>query len=192
MRARASAASAVPGHDGHQMIGDQQVGTDAAVHMAQRHLPQMRLDDVVAEFAQPVGDGHADQFLVIDEQDRAPARCLGRRWHRADYEWFRRDRDRRVNSATVPDPTALRSASRPPDCAARPRTMDRPSPVPEPTPLVVNYGSMTRASLASSIPTAVVGNLRVGCASRSAGQPEHRFRRRRSTRPNDRQAGPCR
>ena len=41
------------------------------------------------------------------------------------------------------------------NCAARPSTMDRPKPVPLPTPLVVKNGSVTRANVASSMPCPV-------------------------------------
>ncbi len=40
----------------------------------------------------------------------------------------------------------------PPDCAAKPWTIDRPSPVPLPCPLVVKNGSVARFKVASSMP----------------------------------------
>src|SRR3954470_3663064 len=45
------------------------------------------------------------------------------------------------SSAVVPWPTRLRSVSWPPDCAASPWIIDRPRPLPLPTPLVVKNGS---------------------------------------------------
>ena len=44
-------------------------------------------------------------------------------------------------------------ASRPPDWRTSPCTMERPSPVPLPMPLVVKNGSAARASVASSMPS---------------------------------------
>ena len=43
----------------------------------------------------------------------------------------------------------------PPDCTAKPWIIDRPSPVPFPTPLVVKNGSTARASVAESMPIPV-------------------------------------
>ena len=43
-------------------------------------------------------------------------------------------------STTVPTPSWLDSSSAPPDCSAKPCTMDKPRPVPLPRPLVVKNG----------------------------------------------------
>ena len=53
-------------------------------------------------------------------------------------------------------------AKAPPDCAAKPYAMARPSPVPLPTSLVVKKGSVARASVAASTPTPVSRRLRQG------------------------------
>ena len=56
------------------------------------------------------------------------------------------------SSTVVPRPTTLWTRSLPPDCPVRPSTIERPSPVPLPIPLVVKKGSVARAMVASSIP----------------------------------------
>ena len=47
----------------------------------------------------------------------------------------------------------------PPDCAVKPCTIERPSPVPLPTPLVVKNGSMAFARVASLMPMPVSATL---------------------------------
>ena len=59
------------------------------------------------------------------------------------------------SSTVVPAPRRLVMRIAPSDCAARPCTIDSPSPVPLPTPLVVKNGSAARFSVCSSIPTPV-------------------------------------
>ena len=59
------------------------------------------------------------------------------------------------SSTLVPTPLRLWILSAPPSCDASPCTIDRPSPVPLPTPFVEKKGSMARASVASSMPEPV-------------------------------------
>ena len=52
----------------------------------------------------------------------------------------------------VPPPSTESISTWPPDCFTKPCTIDRPSPVPRPTCLVVKNGSNTRAKVAASMP----------------------------------------
>ena len=72
-------------------------------------------------------------------------------------------------SAVVPEPGRLRSARRPCDWAASPCTIERPSPVPLPTPLVVKNGSCARARTASSMPVPVSATDRHSIVPASSG-----------------------
>ncbi|MOA54474.1 hypothetical protein D3C78_1780930 [compost metagenome] len=59
------------------------------------------------------------------------------------------------SSAVVPKSFRLLRIKRPPSCSMNPCTIDSPSPVPLPTPLVVKNGSIAEASVTSSIPSPV-------------------------------------
>ena len=59
----------------------------------------------------------------------------------------------------VPPPGSLSILSAPPDWAARPCTIDSPSPVPLPVPLVVKNGSAALAMVAASMPWPVSATL---------------------------------
>jgi hypothetical protein len=53
----------------------------------------------------------------------------------------------------VPRPGSLSTMMCPPLCLTMPNTVESPSPVPLPTPLVVKNGSKTRAWVSAFIPT---------------------------------------
>ena len=99
------------------------------------------------------------QQVIVDDED-APGGAGGRRRRRALGDCAPA-RPRSVlargshSSTVVPTFGVLSMRSWPPDCAARPCTIDKPSPVPLPGPLVVKKGSVAFASVASSMPTPV-------------------------------------
>ena len=64
------------------------------------------------------------------------------------------------SSTVVPSPGWLVMRIAPPDCAATPCTIDRPSPVPLPAPLVVKNGSAARFNVAASMPAPVSDTVR--------------------------------
>ena len=59
------------------------------------------------------------------------------------------------SSTAVPSPGRLAMVGPPPSSQASPCTIESPSPVPRPTPLVEKDGSTARASVASSMPVLV-------------------------------------
>src|ERR1700730_12932386 len=59
------------------------------------------------------------------------------------------------NVTRVPSPSELTSCTVPPDCPAKPCTIDKPRPEPRPTSFVVKKGSKACASVASLIPAPV-------------------------------------
>ncbi|MNV57788.1 hypothetical protein D3C71_1501360 [compost metagenome] len=64
------------------------------------------------------------------------------------------------SSAVVPFSFSLLSMKRPPICSIKPCTIDSPSPVPLPTPLVVKNGSIADASVLASMPSPVSVTLK--------------------------------
>ena len=53
---------------------------------------------------------------------------------------------------SAPPPGASPISTEPPDCLAKPNTIDRPSPVPSPTGLVEKKGSNTRSRMPTGMP----------------------------------------
>ncbi|VUD74664.1 hypothetical protein MET9862_05297 [Methylobacterium symbioticum] len=74
----------------------------------------------------------------------------------------------------VPWPTVLATSTSPPDCLAKPKTWDRPSPVPLPTSLVVKKGSKMRGSTSGGMPEPVSVSETAAKALREPAWPRMR------------------
>ena len=144
------------------MIGKEQVDAGVVFKISSASAPELRLDDAVSEILEHHHGAHRDQRVIIDHQD-----CRRRRVPRPASGWsvvclLRRVvvGDRQISSAVVPTPTSLVKRKVPPDWTAKPWIIDRPSPVPLPTPLVEKKGSIARFNVVSSMPQPVSATRR--------------------------------
>ena len=130
-------------HPGHNLVRDDQVEARMFLEQLQGLVSGRRLKDAMAEVLQHGGRVREDKAVVINGKDfqwphglAVPKRLfLFTKGCRAAVTAGSQ------TSTVVPSPFWLFKLRCPPDWAARPWTMESPSPVPLPIPFVVKKGS---------------------------------------------------
>ncbi len=146
-------------HARHGMVRDDQVELLVGAEDFKGCGRRGHLRGEMPKILQHCRRSHADERIVIHHKHRQGILEIGSGVRRCVLRCWRRRRrifgNRQPEGHRRPLPLMLDRSRIPPDCAARPCTMERPRPVPFPGPLVVKNGSVARLTVASSIPSPV-------------------------------------